>query len=98
MHWERRSIGILSWFNLETAVRDGKVMQDFDSESFPTGGSHSQMVKGPPVGSDSGSKGCVNLPSPTAVSRFTAVSRLKWLLSIQQRRGEERAALYLLGL
>ena len=45
-------------------------MQDFDPESFPIGGSHSQMVKGPPIGNDSGSKDCVNLPSPTAVSRF----------------------------
>ncbi len=56
--------------NLETAVRDGEVMQDFDLESFPIGGSHSRTVKGPPVGKDSGSKDCVNLPSPTAVSRF----------------------------
>ena len=55
---------------LETAVRDGKVMQDFDSELLPIGGSHSQMVKGPPIGNDSGSKDCVNLPSPTAVSRI----------------------------
>ena len=56
--------------NLETAVREGKVSQDFDSESLAAGGSHSQMVKGTPAASDSGSKGCVNLPSPTAVSRF----------------------------
>ena len=60
--------------NLETAVRDGKVSQDFDSESLVAGGSHSQMVKGPPAASDSESKGCVNLPSPTAVSRVTSTS------------------------
>ncbi len=60
----------MSVFNLKTEVRDGKVIQDFESESVPTEGSHSQMVKGPPVGTDSGSKDCVNLPSPTAVFRF----------------------------
>ena len=64
-----------SCFNLETAVRDGKVMQDFDLELFPIGGSHSQMVKGPPIGNDSGSKDCVNLPSPTAVFRFKTASK-----------------------
>ena len=56
--------------NLETAVRDGKVMQGFEPESLTTGGAHSQKVKGPPVVRDSGSKDCVKLPSPTAVSRF----------------------------
>ena len=45
-------------------------MQDFDPELLPIGGSHSQVVKGPPIGNDSGSKDCVNLPSPTAVSRL----------------------------
>ena len=55
--------------NLETAVQDGKVMQDFELESLTTGGDHSQMVKAPPVVNDYGSKDCVNLPSSTAVSR-----------------------------
>lgn len=63
-------IAIGKGFNLETAVRDGEVMEDFDLESFPIGGEHSQTVKGPPIGKDSGSKDCVNSPSPTAVSRF----------------------------
>ncbi len=48
---------------LETAIEDGKVMQDFDLESLPTEGEHSQMVKDPSVGKDSGSKDCINLPS-----------------------------------
>ena len=55
---------------LETAVRDDKVMQGFDSESFKSGGLHSRLVKGPPLLNDSGSKDCVNLPSPTAASRI----------------------------
>ena len=45
-------------------------MQNFYLELLTKGGSHSQMVKGPPLASDSGSKDCVNLPSPTAVSRM----------------------------
>ena len=56
--------------NLETTVRDGKVRQGFDSELLKSGGSHSQLVKGPPLLNDSGSKDFVNLPSPTAVSRL----------------------------
>ena len=60
----------LDALNLETAVQDGKVMQDFELESLITGGEHSQKVKAPPVISDYGSKDCVNLPSSTAVSRF----------------------------
>ena len=55
---------------LETVVRDGKVRQGFGPESFKSGGSHSQLVKGPPLLNDSGPKDCVNLPSPTAVSRM----------------------------
>ena len=82
--------------NLETAVRDGKVMQDFDSESFPTGGSHSQMVKGPPVGNDSGSKDCVNLPSPTAVSRLKEPSFFALFLLISF--GSVSAVLFTPGL
>ena len=46
------------------------MMQDFDSESFKSGDSHSQKVKGSPLLNDSGSKDCVRLPSPTAVSRL----------------------------
>ncbi len=60
---------------LKTAVRDGKVMQDFELESLKTVDAHSQMVKGATVLSDSGSKDCVNLPSPTAVFRM-----IRWLL------------------
>lgn len=59
-----------SELNLETAVREGKVMQDFDSELFPLGVDHSQKVKATPNENDSGSKDGVNLPSPTAVSRL----------------------------
>ena len=58
---------------LETAVQVGKVMQDFELESLTTGGEHSQMVKVPPVVSDSNSKDCVNLPSSTAVSRMIPI-------------------------
>ena len=59
-----------SRFNLETAVQDNKVMQDFDLESLPMGADHSQMVKVAPIGSDYGSKDCVNLLASTAFSRF----------------------------
>ena len=55
---------------LETAVRDDKVRQDFDSELLKSVDSHSQLVKGSTLLSNSGSKDCVNLPSPTAVSRM----------------------------
>jgi hypothetical protein len=55
---------------LETAVRDGKVMQDFEPESFERGDTHSRLVKGSLRSNDSGSKDCINLPSPTAVSRM----------------------------
>ncbi len=55
---------------LETAVRDGKVMQGFEPEPLSIVGTHSLMVKGPPIERGSGSKDCVNLPSPTAVSRM----------------------------
>jgi hypothetical protein len=34
-------------FNLETAVQDDKVMQDFEIESLLMGGNHSQNVKAP---------------------------------------------------
>lgn len=59
-----------SGLNLETAVQDGKVMQDFKSESFEVVGDHSQKVKAPTTSSDYGLKDWVNLPSSTAVSRL----------------------------
>ena len=58
------------FFNLETAVQDNKLMQDFDLESLPMGAGHSQMVKAAPIGSDYGSKDCVNLLSSIAVFRL----------------------------
>jgi hypothetical protein len=64
---------IFSRFNLETAVQDDKVMEDFELESLMMGGDHSQKVKAPPIKSDYGSKDCVNLSSSTAVSRFKDV-------------------------
>ena len=67
---ERRARLENGQFNLETAVQDDKVMQDFDSESLLMGGDHSQKVKAPPIKSDYGSKDCVNLSSSTAVSRL----------------------------
>ena len=57
------------FFNLETAVQD-KVMQDFELKSLSMEADHSQMVKAASIGSDYGSKDCVNLLSSTAVSRF----------------------------
>jgi hypothetical protein len=56
-------------FNLETAVQDDKVMQDFELESLSMGVDHSQKVKATPIESDYSSKDCVNLSSSTAVSR-----------------------------
>jgi len=58
--------------NLETAVQDGKVMQDFELEPLTAGGGHSQKVKAPPVVSGYGSKDCVNLPSSTDVSKLNS--------------------------
>lgn len=62
--------------NLETAVQDDKVMQDFDSESILMGGDHSLKVKPPPIKSDYGSKDCVNLSSSTAVSRLNEAAAI----------------------
>ncbi len=56
--------------SLKTAVGDGKVMQDFEPESVPLGDDIPHVVKASPNGTDSGSKDCVNLPSPTAVFRL----------------------------
>ena len=47
-------------------------MQDFESESVAEGTDHSQMVKAVLEQSDCGSKGCVYLPDPIAVSRMIA--------------------------
>ena len=58
------------YLNLETAVEDDKVMQGFEPESLLMEGDHSQKVKAPPIKSDYGSKDCVNLSSPTVVSRL----------------------------
>ena len=60
----------LPGLNLETAIRDGKVGQDFDSKSHRAVDTHSQMVKGSTALCDYRSKGCINLPSPIAVSRL----------------------------
>ena len=57
-------------FNLDSAVQDAKAMQDFESESLLMGAEHSKKVKAAPVKSDYGSKGCVDLASSTAESRF----------------------------
>jgi UDP-N-acetylglucosamine/UDP-N-acetylgalactosamine diphosphorylase len=67
--------------NLETAVQDDKVMQDFELESLLMGGDHSQKVKAPPIRSDYGSKFYVNLSSSTAFSRLNAKA---------QRREEDK--------
>ena len=79
--------------NLETAVQDGKVMQDFELESLITGGEHSQKVKVPPVISDYGSKGCVNLPSSTAVSRIMQAYQQISRLVIKNRSGVAKGSL-----
>jgi O-succinylbenzoic acid--CoA ligase len=65
-------------FNLETAVQDNKVMQDFELESLSMGVDHSQKVKATPIESDYSSKNCVNLLSSTAVSRFKESHPGKW--------------------
>ncbi len=58
---------------LETAVRDGKLMQDLELESLCNGVGHSQMVKDHPIANDFGSRDCVKLPSPTAVFRMILI-------------------------
>lgn len=61
----------LECFNLETAVQDDKIMQDFGLESPITRCEHSQEVKTSPIISGySSKKDCVNLPSSNAVSGF----------------------------
>jgi len=65
---------VMEALNLETAVQDGKVMQDFESDALTAGGDHSQRVKAPPAVSGYGSKDCVNFPSSTAVSRLKSIN------------------------
>jgi len=65
------ALGQVAHFTLETAVRDGKAIRDFESESVSLEGEHPQKPKDPSNETDSGSKGCINLQSPTAVSRVT---------------------------
>ena len=55
---------------LKTAVQDGEVMQDFESQSFVVVGEHSQMVKAPTTANGCDSKDCVNLPSSIANFRI----------------------------
>ncbi len=50
-------------------------MQDLELESLCNGVGHSQMVKDHPIANDSGSRDCVKLPSPTAVSRIIQADR-----------------------
>jgi len=64
--------------NLEMAVQDGKVMQDFELESLTAGGDHFQKVKAPPTVSVYGSKDSINLPSSTAVSRLMPHQKWEW--------------------
>ncbi len=67
---------LLSWLcehielNLETAVRDAKLAQDLELESLCNGAGHSRLVKDHPTANDSGSRDCVKLASPIAVSRL----------------------------
>ena len=63
--------------NLETAVPDNKVMQDFELESLSRGVDHSQKVKAAPIERDYGSKDCVNLLSSTAVSRLNDPGKIE---------------------
>ena len=75
-------------FNLETAVQDNKVMQDFELESLSMGAHYSQKVKVANIGSDYGSKDCVNLFSSAAVSKFNLTlnnMRCKNVIAIGQR-------------
>jgi UTP---glucose-1-phosphate uridylyltransferase len=76
-----------SRLNLETAVQDDKVMQDFELESFLMGGDHSQKVKEPFIRSDYGSKDCINVSSSNAVSRLKDL--LQILLDLEQCYSEQ---------
>lgn len=56
--------------NLESAVTNDKVMEDFDLELFPHERRHSREVKAPLIGNDSKSKDCFNLSVLTADCRL----------------------------
>jgi 2-C-methyl-D-erythritol 4-phosphate cytidylyltransferase len=76
-------------FNLGSAVRNTKAMQDFESESLSIGGDHSQKVKAPLIESDYGSKDCVDLSLPNAEFRFNSHHphlRLAFALPGEQRQ------------
>ncbi len=64
--------------NLETAVRDAKLAQDLELESLFRGAGHSQVVKDRLTANDSGSRDCVKLASPTAVSRLNLETLITW--------------------
>lgn len=70
--------------NLEMAVEEDKVTQDFELESLSMGSDHAQKVKVNPIGSDNSSKDCVDLSSSTAVSGLNDPSKVakKYELSI----------------
>ena len=70
-------------FNLETAVQDNKVMQDFELESFSMGAGYSQKVKAAPIERYYGSKDCVNLLSSTDISRLNLLKMQQINFSIQ---------------
>ncbi len=74
-------------------------MQDLELESLCNGVGHSQMVKDHPIANDSGSRDCVKLPSPTAVSRFKPLQSPKaWKKAlhphlVQVQNGSEASAI-----
>ncbi len=73
----------VSRFNLDPAVRDGKLMQDLELESLCNGVGHSQRVLDRHSANDSGSRDCVKLPSPTAGFRFKPlIEQCKVILKI----------------
>ena len=55
---------------LKTAVEARGEVQDFESELIPRGGDIPQVVKAPPCGINSDSKGCAYPPHSTAVFRI----------------------------
>ncbi len=70
--------------NLETAGEDGKLTQSFEPEALPIGGGFTDRECAPPIERDSGPKPCINLPSPTAVSRLN-----KYLIRFNKTRGQQ---------
>jgi len=94
--------------NLETAVRDAKLAQDLELESLCSGAGHSRLVKDRLTAYDSGSRDCVKLASPTAVSRLNeplwgqSINGKRWALAIdvletasQMFAGEETSLVYI---